>query len=43
MHSLEKLKATLASHKEELKENYNVDEIGLFGSYVRNSSTLKAT
>ncbi len=35
MQTIEKLKATLASHKEELENNYKVKEIGIFGSYVR--------
>jgi uncharacterized protein len=42
MQTLEKLKATLASHKQKLKENYKVDEIGLFGSYVRNEQHSKS-
>jgi uncharacterized protein len=42
MQKLEKLKAALASHKEELKENYKVDELGLFGSYVRNEQHNKS-
>jgi uncharacterized protein len=42
MQTLEKLKAALASHKTELKENYKVDEIGLFGSYVRNEQHNKS-
>jgi predicted nucleotidyltransferase len=42
MQALEKLKAALASHKKELKENYKVDEIGLFGSYVRNEQHGKS-
>lgn len=42
MLTLEKLKANLASHKEELKSNYKVDEIALFGSYVRNEQHKKS-
>jgi uncharacterized protein len=42
MQTLEKLKVALASHKIELKENYKVDEIGLFGSYVRNEQHNKS-
>ena len=42
MQTLEKLKAALASHKEDLKEHYKVDEIGLFGSYVRNEQHNKS-
>lgn len=33
--SLEAIKKTLRSHKEELKEKYGVIETGIFGSYVR--------
>jgi predicted nucleotidyltransferase len=36
MPTIEKLKAALASHKEELKKTYKVKEIGIFGSYARN-------
>lgn len=42
MQTLEKLKAILASHKEELKNSYKVDEIALFGSYVRNEQHKKS-
>ncbi len=42
MPTIEKLKAALASNKEELKKNYKVDEIGIFGSYVRNEQTSKS-
>ena len=35
MKTLEKLKETLAEHKEELRERFKVKEIGFFGSYVR--------
>ena len=35
MPTVEKLKAILALHKENLKKNYKVKEIGIFGSYVR--------
>lgn len=35
MQSLEKIKATLAKHKQELSENYKIREIGVFGSYVK--------
>ncbi len=42
MPTIEKLKALLASHKEELKKNYKVKEIGIFGSYVRNEQTKKS-
>jgi hypothetical protein len=42
MPTIEKLKATLFLHKEELKENYKVKEIGIFGSYVRNEEHGKS-
>jgi predicted nucleotidyltransferase len=42
MQTLEKLKAALASHKEELKKNYHVGELALFGSYVRNEQHKKS-
>ena len=42
MQTLEKLKAVLASHKQELTETYKVDEIALFGSYVRNEQNKKS-
>jgi predicted nucleotidyltransferase len=42
MPTIEKLKAVLASHKEELKKNYKVKDIGIFGSYVRNEQTKKS-
>ena len=34
MSELEKIKRKLREHKPELKERYNVEEIGIFGSYV---------
>jgi len=42
MQTIEKLKATLASHKEELKQKYRVKEIGIFGSYVRAEQNKKS-
>jgi predicted nucleotidyltransferase len=42
MPTIEKLKAVLASHKEELNKKYKVKEIGIFGSYVRNEQTKKS-
>ncbi len=35
MKTLTCIKKTLASHKAELKEKYQVKEIGVFGSYVK--------
>jgi len=34
MKKLEEIKRTLAEHKQELKLEYRVKEIGIFGSYV---------
>ena len=35
MRKLEEIKSILAEHKQELKREYKVKEIGIFGSYVR--------
>jgi uncharacterized protein len=42
MQTIEKLKATLALHKEELSKKYKVKEIGIFGSYVRQEQKKKS-
>ena len=42
MQTIEKLKATLALHKEELRKKYKVKEIGIFGSYVRQEQNKKS-
>jgi len=42
MQTVEKLKATLALHKEELRKKYKVKEIGIFGAYVRQQQTKKS-
>ena len=42
MQTLEKLKATLALHKEELRKKFKVKEIGIFGSYVRQEQNKKS-
>jgi uncharacterized protein len=42
MQTLEKLKKTLALHKTELKEKFKVEEIGIFGSYVREEQNKKS-
>ncbi len=42
MPTVEKLKAILALHKENLKKNYKVKEIGIFGSYVRHEQKKKS-
>ena len=35
MKSLEEIKKIIQSHKENLRKEYGVKEIGIFGSYVR--------
>jgi uncharacterized protein len=35
MITIDQIKETLSKHKEELKQNYQVIDIGVFGSYVR--------
>lgn len=35
MNRLEKIKYSLKEHKNEIQEKFNVREIGIFGSYVR--------
>jgi predicted nucleotidyltransferase len=35
MKKIEEIKDTLKKHKEELRKNFKVKEIGIFGSYVR--------
>ncbi len=35
MKSIEKIKSVLRAQKEKLKIKYNIKEIGIFGSYVR--------
>lgn len=35
MDKLEEIKYSLKEHKNEIKEQFNVREIGIFGSYVR--------
>jgi predicted nucleotidyltransferase len=42
MLTIEKLKATLALHKEELRKKFKVKEIGIFGSYVRHEQNRKS-
>jgi uncharacterized protein len=42
MQTLEKLKATLALHKAEIQKKYRVNEIGIFGSYVRQEQNKKS-
>lgn len=42
MKTFEKLKATLAEHKQELRDRFKVEEIGIFGSYVRKEQKKKS-
>ena len=43
MKKLEEIKGVLAKHKEELRRECRVKEIGIFGSYVRESRKNIAT
>ena len=42
MITIDQLKKTLGAHKEELKKNYQVKDIGIFGSYVRGEQKKKS-
>jgi predicted nucleotidyltransferase len=42
MKTFEKLKDTLAEHKQELRDRFKVEEIGFFGSYVREEQKKKS-
>lgn len=42
MEKIEKIKEILVQHKRELSKNYNVKEIGIFGSYVRGEQKKKS-
>ena len=35
MQEMEKIKAILNKHRDELREKYKIAEIGIFGSYIR--------
>ncbi len=41
MITIDQIKKTLSEHKEELKQNYQVKDIGIFGSYVREANKRK--
>jgi predicted nucleotidyltransferase len=41
MRTLEDVKKTLSEQKEGLKKNFQVKEIGIFGSYVRRTQKEK--
>jgi predicted nucleotidyltransferase len=42
MKTFESLKDTLAEHKQELRDRFKVEEIGIFGSYVRSEQKKKS-
>jgi predicted nucleotidyltransferase len=42
MKTFEKLKQLLAEHKQTLREKFKVEEIGVFGSYVRGEQKRKS-
>jgi hypothetical protein len=42
MITIDQIKKTLSEHKEELKRNYQVKDIGIFGSYVRGEQKKKS-
>ncbi len=42
MKTLDEVKKILKEHKEELKEKYNIKEIGIFGSFVRGEQNIRS-
>lgn len=42
MPTLTQIKQTLVAHKSEIMKQYDVNEIGVFGSYVRGEQTEKS-
>lgn len=42
MKTLKEIKEILTKHKDELKEKYNLKEIGIFGSFVRGEQNRKS-
>ena len=42
MKTFEMLKDTLADHKQEIRDRFKVEEIGIFGSYVRKEQKKKS-
>ncbi|MGC8654282.1 MAG: nucleotidyltransferase family protein [Candidatus Kryptoniota bacterium] len=42
MKTLDEITTILKNHKEELKRNYNVKEIGVFGSFARREQKIKS-
>jgi len=43
MKTLEEIKEVIIQHKEDLKRNFKVKEIGIFGSFVRGEQKGGAT
>lgn len=39
MRSLEDIEVIITSHKDELKDEYGISTIGIFGSYIRKENT----
>ena len=39
MNQLDSLKAYLIAHQSEIKQQYHIKQIGIFGSYVRGEAT----
>lgn len=42
MKKIEEIKNIIKSHKSELKNNFNVKRIGIFGSYIRGEQSAKS-
>ena len=42
MKTIREIKAILATHREELKSRFKVSEIGIFGSYVRETQSNRS-
>jgi uncharacterized protein len=42
MITIDQIKKTLTKYKEELKQNYQIKDIGIFGSYVRGEQKKKS-
>ncbi len=42
MKKMRAIKQVLAQHKQELEKRFNIREIGVFGSYVRNEQKTKS-
>ena len=42
MNNIEEIKTILFNNKDSLKEKYNINEIGIFGSYIKGSQSKKS-